>query len=58
MGGIMATMGTLGRSILSSRAWSILIGGAVVLLALTPQAQSPVRTLVTGYIALSPGGGD
>jgi hypothetical protein len=51
-------MRKLGRSILSSRAWSILIGGAVALLALTPQAQSPVRTLVTGYIALSPGGGD
>jgi hypothetical protein len=51
-------MRTLGRSFLSSRAWSILIGGVVVLLALAPQAQSPVRTLVSGYIALSPGGGE
>jgi hypothetical protein len=54
----MATMRTFGRSFLPSRAWSILIGGAVALLALAPQAQSPVRTLVTGYIALSPGGGE
>ncbi len=46
------------HGILKSRYWPILIGAVVTFLALAPSAQSPTHTLLRGYIALAPSGGE
>ena len=46
------------QGILKSRYWPILIGALVTFLALAPSAQSPTHTLLRGYIALAPSGGE